>query len=168
EPACLARRRWRSRARRHDPELEQPILARRGDRQGKSARVDAARINQVIRDAPGARLRFVRAGLARRIDENVSMRSGLALQLNCVVVEPRLLVVARNVVVLVKLAWFVYDGNRSRATRRATDSVATQFEIGMDPLARESRGINGDARRSLTADDAARRKRRVVSRSRAA
>ena len=119
------------------------------------ARFNAARVHQIVRDARRARLRFVGARPARGIDDDVAHRSRLVLQLNDVIVEPCLLVIARDVVVLVELVRPGQDFRDDRATGWTRHSIAAHVYTGGNTLAAGASRIDGNSWGSLAADDPA-------------
>src|ERR1700686_685092 len=94
----------------------------------------------------------------------MTLRTGFALQLNCVVIESRLLVISSDVIVLVKLPRLIHDRDRGRATGRAAHSITAYVETRANGLTRQTGGVDSDARCALPTDDPARGNGPIVAR----
>src|SRR5688572_32751542 len=107
------------RACRYNPQLDCQISTATAVYSGDTGGLDSARINQVVLGAVGSSLTLT---FTCAIGDDVALRSGLVLQLNCVVVETSLLVIEPDVTIFVELRrvdhFFNHDRSGARSSSR--------------------------------------------------
>jgi len=85
------------------PELNHQVGSGGTNQRHDALCADASRIDEVINDARGVSLHFIRASALAWVNDHVSGRRRIVLHFNGVVVQSRFFIVARDIRELVKL-----------------------------------------------------------------
>ena len=111
---------------RRDPEFDGQLISWCTDQRHDASFIESSRVNEIFDNAARMMLDVTAFARSSRIDDHVRRRCRIVLQFDREVVESRLLVVARNIRKLVKLAAVEFrQWNRDRTVSGALERVAT-------------------------------------------